>query len=193
MENKEYVYVITETNDDEGYHLYRPYAFTTYKDAIDTVIIAASAKYNAVIVMIQNLMNPLLEINEIREEEDKHLKINELLKMYELLKEEFLEQEYEDDEYPLLELDKLNQNETVFYIEKGIYINIYKLEVKFQRATIPTLESLSHNVIKKNELQPENELQEAVLQQQQQQIGGSRKKRTKQTKRHRRSHKRGWK
>ena len=61
-------------------------------------------------------------------------------------------------------------------------INIYKLEVKFPEAIIPTLKSLSLGVIKKHNLTPKNETQRLVLEEKR---GGTRRKRAKKTKRRR--------
>ena len=71
-------------------------------------------------------------------------------------------------------------NVTELYMEKAININIYKLEVKFPKAIIPTLESLSRDVIKKNNLTPKTEIQRSVLEQQ---PGGTRRKRAKKKRR----------
>lgn len=78
-------------------------------------------------------------------------------------------------------IDKKNTdpNVTELYMEKGIFIKIYKLQVKYNSAAIPTLEHLSRDAIKAYHLTPKTDIQKAVLEQQPN--GGRKKKRVKGT------------
>ena len=134
--------------------LFIPNAFTTYENALD-----------AVKETLDDLHDNE-ENDDWRDNEENEVDVDEGHKMGKKRNED----------------PNKDPNVTELYVEKAMNINIYKLEVKFPKAIIPTLKSLSLGVIKKHNLTPKNETQRLVLEEKR---GGTRIKRAKKTKRRR--------